>query len=504
MLTEMTPAVARALESAERWAGRLGAFDIGAVHLLLALLDEEEGRAATLLERASLDRLATVNHFAVDAPAISQTASELPIRDTLRQVFRQARLLARELSGEPTVSSEALLLVMLREDDALRTTLESLGLVFGELEAAVTGLHGPAVVLDEQIELEEPVEAVPTARILDAAANRSREALRVIEDYCRFARNDAFLTQQLKQLRHDLTGVLNLLAPSKDSLPSRDTPGDIGTGITTAQEQRRFTILGVVEANSKRLQEALRTIEEFAKLTSPNLARQIEQLRYRSYTLEKAIVLGSAAATRLRDARLQVLVSGASCVAALDWTIKEAAAGGARVIQLREKSLNDRALLERARRVRRWTREAGVLFIVNDRPDIARLAEADGVHLGQDEMTVADARRIVGSGAIIGVSTHDIEQLRRAILDGASYAGVGPIFASATKSFEALAGLEYLRRAAVTTDLPLFAIGGIDEKNLAQVVDAGARRIAVGHVICQADNPRETASILRQQLESAR
>src|SRR5205085_7136644 len=125
--------------------------------------------------------------------------------------------------------------------------------------------------------------------------------------------------------------------------------------------------------------------------------------------------LGADARERLADARLYVLLSAGGCRAALDWTIAEAADGGAQVFQLREKQLGDRELLERARDVRRWTRKAGVLFIVNDRPDVARLAEADGVHLGQDDLPVREARRVLGPVALVGVSTHTIEQVRHAV-----------------------------------------------------------------------------------------
>jgi thiamine-phosphate pyrophosphorylase len=203
----------------------------------------------------------------------------------------------------------------------------------------------------------------------------------------------------------------------------------------------------------------------------------------------------------LAEARLYVLVSGSLCAAALDWTIAEAAAGGAQIIQLREKNLDDRTLLERARNVRRWTKQAGVLFIMNDRPDLARLAEADGVHLGQEELSVKDARRIAGPRALIGVSTHNLEQVRQAVLDGASYLGVGPTFPSATKDFAALAGLDFVRQATAATSLPAFAIGGINLETIAAAVAAGARRIAVAHAICQADDPRRVARQLRQALE---
>jgi thiamine-phosphate pyrophosphorylase len=186
----------------------------------------------------------------------------------------------------------------------------------------------------------------------------------------------------------------------------------------------------------------------------------------------------------------------------MDRTIAEAAAGGVDVVQLREKGLGDRALLERARQVRRWTREAGVLFIVNDRPDIARLAEADGVHLGQDDLPVSAARRVFGPAALIGVSTHNLRQLRQAVLDGASYVGVGPAFRSNTKEFAELAGLDYVREALAATSLPAFVIGGIDATNIDQVVAAGGRRVAVSQAILRAESPRAVATELRRRLTS--
>jgi thiamine-phosphate pyrophosphorylase len=167
---------------------------------------------------------------------------------------------------------------------------------------------------------------------------------------------------------------------------------------------------------------------------------------------------------------------------------------------LREKTLADRELLERARNVRRWTRQAGVLFILNDRPDLARLAEADGVHLGQDDLPVREARRILGPDALIGVSTHSLDQVRRAVYDGATYLGVGPVFPSRTKPFDAFPGLEFVRQAAAETTLPTFALGGISVDNVGSVVAAGARRVAVGAAICAADEPRPAAAALKAQL----
>src|SRR5205814_192795 len=141
-------------------------------------------------------------------------------------------------------------------------------------------------------------------------------------------------------------------------------------------------------------------------------------VRYRAYTLEAAVVPGASSRQRLQQVRLCVLLSSGQCKHSLEYTIREAAAGGAGMIQLREKGLPDCELLRRARAVREWTRRAGVLFIVNDRVDIARLVEADGVHLGQDDLPVSEARRILGPEPLIGVSTHTLAQVRQAVLDG--------------------------------------------------------------------------------------
>ena len=141
-------------------------------------------------------------------------------------------------------------------------------------------------------------------------------------------------------------------------------------------------------------------------------------------------------------------------------------------------------------------------MILNDRVDLARLASCDGVHVGQEDLSVRDARRIMGAAAQIGVSTHDREQLDAAILAGASYLGVGPVFSSPTKEFAEpeLAGLTFVGLAGETTTLPWFAIGGINENNLDRVLGAGATRIAVSAAIVRADSPRRATQRLKARL----
>lgn len=502
LLPNLTPAVARALEAAQAWAARLGGAEVLPEHLLHGLLDEAEGRAAQLLTQAGLDFAAFRQEVASRAsPEVPTTPTHIPLAPAAMKAIDRARELTSLDSAERTVGSEHLLWAVLLEDPALRQRLEAHGLAAGHLEQALQALAGPPLLPEEPLDLTATVEEMDTARILDASLNRAREALRVIEDYCRFALDDAFLTGECKRLRHGLAEAFNVL-PAATLLAARDTPGDVGTTITTAAEGERTSLAGVVLANCKRLQEALRSLEEYGKLQGPELGAAVEEFRYRAYTVERALLLGTTARQRLADARLYLLVTGSLCTAAVDWTVQEALAGGVQAVQLREKSLADRDLLERARLVRRLTRAAGTLFIVNDRPDIARLAEADGVHLGQEDMPVKEARRVLGPDALTGVSTHDLDQVRAAVRDGASYIGVGPTFPSETKSFTEFPGLEFARRAAAETSLPAFVIGGVHQGNIEQVAAAGLKRVAVSQAVCRADDPRAAAAALRRVLDA--
>jgi thiamine-phosphate pyrophosphorylase len=174
--------------------------------------------------------------------------------------------------------------------------------------------------------------------------------------------------------------------------------------------------------------------------------------------------------------------------------------GGVQLIQLRDKRLNDRQLLDVAKRILELTRRSPTRFIMNDRVDLAVLSDSDGVHLGQDDLSVSEAKQIWGSERIIGVSTHSLEQARLAVQTGADYIGVGPVFPSSTKQFEQFVGLELLHSVAAEVVLPAFAIGGIDLSNVVEVVNAGVRRIAVSSVICRSADPKSAAEELLKKL----
>ena len=175
--------------------------------------------------------------------------------------------------------------------------------------------------------------------------------------------------------------------------------------------------------------------------------------------------------------------------------------GGVDVLQLRDKQLDDRTLVARGRLLRELTRGTATTFIMNDRPDLALLTDADGVHVGQEELTVHDARRIVGPDRLVGVSTHSLEQARQAVLDGADYLGVGPTFPSTTKSFAEFPGIEFVQAVAAEIRLPAFAIGGITLENVGDVARTGLRRVAVSGAIASAQDPVAAIQSLRRLLQ---
>ncbi|MCC9604923.1 thiamine phosphate synthase [Blastopirellula sp. JC732] len=346
-----------------------------------------------------------------------------------------------------------------------------------------------------------PHSTITAWRAIDAAANRAAEGLRVVEDFVRFGLDDRHLTTQVKNLRHDLTATLKLFS-SETLHRARDTQADVGVTVSTEAEQARTDLAQIAISNLKRAQQSLRTLEEFSKLVQPAVSSHFEQLRYRSYTLEKAITTTRENGARLADARLYVLIDGGRDAEHFAQLAGELIAGGVDILQLRDKRLDDKTLLERARHLRKMTSESSTFFIVNDRVDIAALAGADGVHVGQEELSVKEARAILGVDKLVGVSTHSIEQARRAVLDGADYIGVGPTFPSQTKSFDQFPGLDLVRQVADEIRLPAFAIGGISAENVGQVIDAGLTRVAVSGAVAAAKDPKSAAAKLRAILQT--
>jgi thiamine-phosphate pyrophosphorylase len=338
-----------------------------------------------------------------------------------------------------------------------------------------------------------PIDA-KVLRLLDANANRAREALRVLEDYARFILDDDSLSSRLKNMRHELA-----IASADWGPEYRDTPGDVGTTIKTSSEQNREDLDHVVIAAGKRFGEALRAMEEYSKIFNPATAAVLETIRYRFYDIEQAIHRTLRPNNPFEKVRLYVLITQSACRRPWLETAEAAIRGGADVLQLREKDLQSSDLLLRAKALVMLCRKHGVLCIINDRADIAVLSDADGVHVGQGDLPAIEARKIVGNKKIVGVSTHEIAQAKQAVLDGADYIGVGPIFRSSTKprDWAEIPGLDYARQVAESINIPAVAIAGINAQNLEQVRKAGIKAVAVTAAVTQSDDIEAAARSLK-------
>lgn len=338
-------------------------------------------------------------------------------------------------------------------------------------------------------------------RIIDANANRAREALRVIEDYSRFALNVQALSADLKALRHELAAALAPLLPI--AIMHRDTEGDVGAVNKTAAELWRDDAAHVVTAAGKRLGEALRCLEEFTKTIDPAAASRLERLRYRFYVIEQTLAF-TFRTGRFSGVRLYVLISSEHCLSR-PWqeVAAQAIAGGADCLQLREKALDAGEFLTRARGFVALCRTHNVISIINDRVDVAIAADADGVHVGQTDLPARDARRLLGPDKTIGVSTQCIDHARQAVLDGADYIGVGPIYRSNTKTRDFVAGLEYAHQVAAEIPIPAVAIAGINASNLDEVLATGIRAVAVTAAVTEQPDVADAARTLKAKLTAA-
>lgn len=341
---------------------------------------------------------------------------------------------------------------------------------------------------------------ITAMRMQDANFNRAREALRTLEDYCRFVLNDGDLSGTCKTLRHDLCSAMAALG-ADNAVLTRDTPGDVGVTVKAADEMRRDTLQHVIAAAAKRLTEALRVLEELAKLRSPALAQRVESLRYRCYSVEQAILRQAGQRNHLPHCGLHVLLTESLCRRPWRDTLAAILEGGADVVQLREKHLHDGELLNRAKIVVEACRKLGRMAIINDRLDIALAAGASGVHLGQQDMPCGQARRLAGSELLIGVSTENSRQAGAAARDGASYIGAGPMFPTSTKAKPRLAGPGYIAELMLDGfTLPIIAIGGISCENLPELLAAGVKAIAVSSAVISSADPAEACARLRSML----
>lgn len=328
-------------------------------------------------------------------------------------------------------------------------------------------------------------------RIIDANFNRAREALRVMEEYGRFALNHPGLSARAKELRHQLCQAIEQLPPAR-LLNSRDSIGDVGAETQVPGQHQRRSLEDCLTAGCKRLSEALRALTETMQTLDPALAQTIERLRFQGYNLEKDLAILGIPRTHFQAVRLYVLISSNETNEIRRLT-EQCIAGGADCLQLRTKGLSDREQLDRARGFVSLCRDHGVLSIINDRVDIAVAAGAGGVHLGADDLSVAAARQLQTEPLVIGVTTHNVTELQNALAEQPTYVALGPAFPTTTKPGLKAAGLEYIKegmKILENSGTGHVVIGGVTPANLDQILETGARTVAVCAAVTATANPQ--------------
>jgi thiamine-phosphate pyrophosphorylase len=323
--------------------------------------------------------------------------------------------------------------------------------------------------------------------MIDANLNRSSEGLRVLEDVARLLLNDVELTQQLKLLRHSLAQKTESLNVSL--LSHRDSEHDVGH---LRSEDKELTmeatslrgLLDLVTANAKRVEESLRVVEELAKLPelSPMLnSASFEQMRFTLYALERDLISRISRRDKIeRLSGLYVILDRQFLAGRDELDIAgQMIEGGARVIQLRDKQSKKRELLLVAQKLQKLCSQAAVLFIINDYLDLAMAVDADGLHIGQEDLPLPVVRRELPIDKIVGCSVTTVSQATKAQNEGADYIAVGSMFPTTTKKEATVVGVDVLKEISRRVSTPLVAIGGINQNNIDEVVAAGADAVAV-------------------------
>ncbi len=335
-------------------------------------------------------------------------------------------------------------------------------------------------------------------RIIDANINRASEGARVIEDITRFYYGNSDISEELKKLRHNVREILK--ENNSALLANRDPDNDCGFAISQKEiSDKAEDHNEIILKNFKRLQEALRAIEENLKNAGyGTLAKSYEKRRFESYGIEKKLFFLIKKKDVLNTDIYAITGEKFSLGRVNIEIVSELIDAGVKIIQYREKEKDMIEKYKECIKIREITKDADVCFIVNDNIDLAIAAEADGVHIGQEDMPINVVRKLVGENMIIGLSTHSPAQAKNAVENKADYIGVGPIFATRTKKdVVAPVGYEYLDYVAENINIPFVVIGGIKEHNISEVAKKRAKCFAMITEIVGAENIGKKIANLR-------
>ncbi len=336
-------------------------------------------------------------------------------------------------------------------------------------------------------------------RLIDANLNRISEGLRLLEEVARFLLNDAALSAALKSLRHELLDH----SLQKALLDARGSAEDVAA---FAEEERRADLPAVVTANARRVEESLRVLEEFSKLPQPHPdldldPEKFKKARFALYELERALT-GKILRCEKRIAGLYVIIDPEALRGRDEQEIcRQAIRGGAKAIQLRDKKRSKAEILAAAKKLKEVCAQYDVPFILDDYLDVALASGADGLHLGQGDLPISVARRLLPIDKLLGCSTTTREEALQAEAEGADYIAVGSIYPTPSKAGAIVVGLERLRQIRKAVSLPIVAIGGIDGQNAPAVVEGGADAIAVISAVLGTEDVEGATRKLTKRME---
>jgi len=339
------------------------------------------------------------------------------------------------------------------------------------------------------------VEDLRIYQIIDANLDRAREGLRVLEDWARFGLGKEKYVESIKNFRQILGK--NHLEVYKQS---RNHIEDECKGFTHQEQFNRKTSEQIISSNSARVQEALRVIEEFSRLQNHELSKIASEIRYEIYTIEIDLLSYSKfkkSEEILKENDLYVITDQKDNLLEI---IEEILIAGVRIIQHRFKKGTDQDYLQEAIQIKNLCKRYNALFIINDRIDIALASNADGIHLGQDDLDLKTARKLLGYSKIIGISANNEIDISNAVKEGCDYIGVGPIFETATKKDKKPIGVEKIKKLTKELNIPWFAIGGIKSNNISYLKRNGFKKVALVSQLMNSEDPKEDAIMILKEL----
>ncbi len=334
-------------------------------------------------------------------------------------------------------------------------------------------------------------------QIIDANLDRAREGLRVLEDWARFGLGEEKYVKSIKNFRQILGK--NHLEVYKQS---RNHIEDKCKGLTHQEQLNRKTFEQIISSNSGRVQEALRVVEEFSRLHNHELSKIAAEIRYEIYTIEVELLSLSKRKKSekiLKENDLYVITDQKDNLLEI---IEEILTAGVRIIQHRFKKGTDKDHLKEAIQIKNLCERYNSLFIINDRLDIALASDADGIHLGQDDLDLKTARKLIGYSKIIGISANNEIDISNALEEGCDYIGIGPVFETSTKKNKKPIGIENIKTLTKDIDIPWFAIGGIKSNNISNLKNNGFKKFALISELMNSEDPQEDAIMILKELSN--